>query len=208
MFKIIKMLTVFLLLSGAGLSSGAVIDFENVAPVGDVAGPFTSTSPHFEDGTALFGSTSDNLIFDSAILASDVNTNGSDIFGWCGDCSMEIALFADTIPAFNLLSIDATDLLFPPDVGTTPGNLHIEGGRFGSGSPVSVVLDLSAEWATYTLPETFTNLEGVIFRVEGVNARSLAIDNIVIEAVPVPAAFWLFGSGLVGLIGVARRKKS
>ncbi len=29
-----------------------------------------------------------------------------------------------------------------------------------------------------------------------------------ISAVPVPAAVWLFGSGLLGLIGVARRKKS
>lgn len=29
-----------------------------------------------------------------------------------------------------------------------------------------------------------------------------------VSAVPVPAAVWLFGSGLIGLIGVARRKKS
>jgi hypothetical protein len=29
-----------------------------------------------------------------------------------------------------------------------------------------------------------------------------------VSAVPIPAAFWLFGSGLVGLIGVARRKKA
>jgi hypothetical protein len=29
-----------------------------------------------------------------------------------------------------------------------------------------------------------------------------------ISTVPVPAAFWLFGSGFIGLIGVARRKKS
>ena len=29
-----------------------------------------------------------------------------------------------------------------------------------------------------------------------------------VSAVPVPAAAWLFGSGLIGLIGVARRKKS
>ena len=27
-----------------------------------------------------------------------------------------------------------------------------------------------------------------------------------VSAVPVPAAFWLFGSGIIGLIGVARRK--
>ena len=29
-----------------------------------------------------------------------------------------------------------------------------------------------------------------------------------VSAVPVPAAVWLFGSGLIGLVGVARRKKS
>lgn len=38
---------------------------------------------------------------------------------------------------------------------------------------------------------------------------NLGIDNINFDqmAVPVPAAVWLFGSGLIGLIGVARRKK-
>ena len=29
-----------------------------------------------------------------------------------------------------------------------------------------------------------------------------------VSAVPVPAAVWLFGSGLLGLVGVARRKKA
>ena len=28
-----------------------------------------------------------------------------------------------------------------------------------------------------------------------------------ISAVPVPAAVWLFGSGLLGLVGISRRKK-
>jgi hypothetical protein len=43
----------------------------------------------------------------------------------------------------------------------------------------------------------------------GVEDAFLRIDDVVLNAnvVPVPAAVWLFGSGLIGLVGVARRKK-
>ena len=34
------------------------------------------------------------------------------------------------------------------------------------------------------------------------------VDNIRIEAVPLPAAAWLFGSGLLGFIAISRRKKA
>ncbi|MGB5716088.1 MAG: VPLPA-CTERM sorting domain-containing protein [Gammaproteobacteria bacterium] len=32
--------------------------------------------------------------------------------------------------------------------------------------------------------------------------------QFVVPGVPLPAAFWLFGSGLLGLVGIARRKKA
>lgn len=32
--------------------------------------------------------------------------------------------------------------------------------------------------------------------------------SVTVEAIPVPAAVWLFGSGLIGLIGIARRRKA
>jgi len=45
----------------------------------------------------------------------------------------------------------------------------------------------------------------------GVNAEALFLDNMqynAISVVPVPAAAWLFGSGLIGLVGFAGRKKA
>ncbi len=44
-----------------------------------------------------------------------------------------------------------------------------------------------------------SNFGGVVY--------SLRLEGQV-GVVPVPAAVWLFGSGLVGLVGVARRKKA
>ena len=43
------------------------------------------------------------------------------------------------------------------------------------------------------------------FSLQSVNGSVISTD-IVNTAVPVPAAVWLFGSGLLGLVGVARRR--
>jgi len=43
------------------------------------------------------------------------------------------------------------------------------------------------------------------FTIEAANGDVVSTD-IVNTAVPVPAAVWLFGSGLLGLVGIARRK--
>jgi len=46
------------------------------------------------------------------------------------------------------------------------------------------------------------------FGFADVSAPQLGQYGIQISQVPVPAAVWLFGSGLIGLIGISRRKKS
>jgi hypothetical protein len=45
------------------------------------------------------------------------------------------------------------------------------------------------------------------FSIESANGNVLSTD-IINTAVPVPPAVWLFGSGLLGLVGIARRKKA
>jgi hypothetical protein len=42
------------------------------------------------------------------------------------------------------------------------------------------------------------------------NDQAIAIDDLRVQlsAVPLPATVWLFASGLLGLVGMARRKKA
>ena len=42
----------------------------------------------------------------------------------------------------------------------------------------------------------------------GVGAEGHYLDNLQVHFVPLPAALWLFGSGLVGLIGFARKRNT
>ena len=41
-----------------------------------------------------------------------------------------------------------------------------------------------------------------------ISLQEITLTRTALSAVPVPAAAWLFGSGLIGLIGIARRKKA
>ncbi len=50
-----------------------------------------------------------------------------------------------------------------------------------------------------------TVIDGVVYNMDE-NGNLVAISDL--SAVPVPAAVWLFGSGLLGLLGVARRRKA
>lgn len=59
---------------------------------------------------------------------------------------------------------------------------------------------------------TNTNVDQLVFTVRQPDAASQALDTSAVwtvsAEVPIPAAAWLFGSGLIGLLGIARRKKA
>jgi hypothetical protein len=102
------------------------------------------------------------------------------------------------------ISSDTTEYLFSPTGGTAgvweswqaplsngPGWSRIGGG----GESLAEVLADVSELAFILEVTTWTGLEA-------------GLDNVRLNPIPVPAALWLFGSGLLGLIGIARRRKS
>jgi len=65
--------------------------------------------------------------------------------------------------------------------------------------------DINATLSNVALFRIYSNPDLTDYRGEKITG-TLGVDNI--TAVPLPAAVWLFGSGLLGLIGIAKRKKT
>lgn len=82
-----------------------------------------------------------------------------------------------------LLDVPLWPLILPPSAGT-----------YDSGTNAYTL-----DWSN-----SFSVLVGGFLPVSGTATVSLAG---IVAPVPVPAAVWLFGSGLLGLVSVARRKK-
>lgn len=87
------------------------------------------------------------------------------------------------------------------------------GGAFIGGSDVQTDIDGTTDWANYS--GSYTLAAGAdAFKVVLVGTNTggitgfdnLMIDNLNASAVPVPAAAWLFGSALAGLVAVRRNK--
>lgn len=73
----------------------------------------------------------------------------------------------------------------------------------------SIILDSFFDTAVGYETISLSSINGIsgfsLFSTQQIEGNA-ALDNVVVSTIPVPAAAWLFGSGLIGLIGVARRK--
>ena len=101
------------------------------------------------------------------------------------------------------------------NIGEANVNVAVSGNPGGEAGDILLapqdgfeVSDWTNITATLTAPAGTQSLEVFLLHNYIGNGGSLFWDDISVTAVPVPAAVWLFGSGLLGLVGVARRRKA
>ena len=142
-------------------------------------------------------------------LTNPVNV-GTSISGYY----VNVGAFAGIATYLDLLfTAPVTNLSF--NFATPSGQLDVS--AYGSGGGLLASLPFSGSdtfvnQAGNNQKAGYASLSGLgsisRVRINPKTNEALIFDNLNCTPVPVPAAVWLLGSGLVGLIGVARRKES
>ncbi len=198
-------LTVLVLLTG-GVSQAATvtIDFEGAAlgTFADYGEPIGTYSDIVVDGyrfTEFPNYANPRIVVDTG--GNQSMTVGGGYCGPYGQCE-SVYIFMSRVDggAFSFLSADISESCWTTSGTCDTGVLAT---KFGGGS-VSGSIG-SGDWL---------NLESVTFYAagdtdspDGVHLYSISVDNIVVQAVPIPATLWLFGSALAGL-GWLKRKQT
>ena len=171
----------------------------NFLVIGDQVGPNTGVANQGIFGFALpfsvpTGATSIDVSFDWAFSGDDTNsTAGVEDLFTAGIAGNGFSINSPMSPAYTLLS------------QTSPNTTGFTG--FNNNGQVNATIALGS-----LPPAAAGNLRYLVFGLsEHANTATnsaVGIDNIKVSAVPVPAAVWLFGSAMLGMIGMRRRHQS
>ena len=172
---------------------------------------------NFSTGTAGSGGTISDVNGDgSYITGTNINIGVLEAVGTSADGVYSTNAFLDFDTGGNTITVTGTVaglginsdivLLSGSFSGWTYGSTGLSASFSGSGvdtkhndllTALGVPLNTQFEYFGFTL--------GYDFDLDG-NATAISTSVLNTSVVPVPAAAWLFGSGLLGLVGIARRK--
>lgn len=159
----------------------------------------------------VFGSDGTLYTANNSLYTIDTITGSSTIVGNGGDPYSSSGDLAFIGGELYLSSVGGDDL-FKLDTGTGVGT---EIGNIGFGAVYGLAtdnnIDLYGTTGITVLSVDVTTGAGTALVNYGGQGLGSANGSAFLEeaaVVPVPAAVWLFGSGLLGLVGIARRKKS
>jgi hypothetical protein len=174
----------------------------------------------FVPGTYSFDTTIAGGNAESGILTATVGTGQLGmhmLFDWNGNLNIDVFVVASNGIAFGTgIASNTSTLNAKCDsnfTGTVKKNCLYDGAYYGGPVPTG-----DHVWMLASTDPDLDGVMGISMAAGGpfafFNANFNAdmspgadISDIPVAAVPVPAAVWLFGSGLLGLVGIARRKK-
>jgi len=169
-------------------TSAAVIDFEDVPH--ELLGQYVTAAS--SGGFDFVGSGAPNpIVVDSSGFESNPTTN----LLFCPGCTLVMSAANGT--PFDLLSLD--ELVLNTGVLVT--------GTYAGGGSVQATLASDSEFIfeTVSFGTNWSGLASATFSTDG-SGLGTVLDNIQVNVVPIPAAVWLFASGL-GLLGWLRTRK-
>jgi hypothetical protein len=85
---------------------------------------------------------------------------------------------------------------------------YAEGGSFATDDSNTIVMSIARLPNGYDSNFNADDFGSACITPGNANIGGTGDCSVSVSPVPVPAAIWLFGSGLVGLVGIARRKQS
>ncbi len=182
----------FLMISPVRAAS-VILDFEDL-PTGGFSSPLASKGFIIAPTPAFI---------DPAIIDNFSGSGTGNELGLCGNCTDGTLGFSLSTFSGVVFELDSFDLRYTNEIfsGTVTG--HLNGG--------AMVSQLVSSAGIINFDSTWMNLTSVdiIFQGDSFAGQPgfalIAVDNINLQAVPIPATVWLFGSGL-GLLGWIRRK--
>ena len=201
-------------LSLLGAACTFLISTSAQAIIYDISGTFQQ---YASDGSATWGGWPDG------------------VFGTYNDATGSISMYLDDLWGFYNIPIVGTVITTP---GTYSWEACLPDGSVQCTAPAPITADISAgQWGMHGLYNWTTSPNADLVNVWDVNVGpggvinlsatdsdgdgvlgvaeldgafptfSIALD-LTLTPVPIPPALWLFGSGLIGLIGMARRRNS
>lgn len=212
------------MLCGVGAAHAAVVTNFTIADVGSGTGGVYSSTLDGYSGAFRFSTINPTTYFGASLFTGDVAASpgtamgqidatvanaagtfstGFDYLGQQfvpqtdGPAVMDITAGVLTVTSLPWSGVygGSTTFVLPPDPGTLT---------------VHFLQDLGGGNYAYKLgwSHMITDAEDPSGNFAGFNARWIIEGVMTTAVVPIPAAVWLLGSGLIGLVGVARRRKN
>lgn len=153
--------------------------------------------------------TESGVIFTGAFNHVDAGlgspSNGTAFMQYEGFSSVNFGMVDDSF--MSLVSIDLAELSSAP-VSITFIALASNSEMISQTFTTDGIFGSGNDFETFFFDSAFSAVDYVYISNDTSSANhSFAFDNININPVPIPAALWLFISGLIGLVGFSRSKK-